>query len=130
MAQPPPIRRFERIFSLSCAASRRRSVAPELPPLLHRFYDCLDQSPPDPLAVRGALVALLSFLNSPSGNHRDNRETVSDFVLAENEWERDWSYLPEPLEEVMYDLTCDPPPPDLLQRVNRLSLPTTREPSS
>jgi hypothetical protein len=102
--------RFEEIYSLVAAPSTAR-LEPTLGPLVRQLFLCLGgihsltRNVNTPGQVQQALVDLMKFLLSASGRTSAHWRVARDCILSENEWEMDWSYLPEPLEDVLFELT-------------------------
>ena len=71
---------------------------------LEALYQALVAPRDQASTVRGALRSLLQFLTSERNSMDVNCQAVSDFLMAENEWDSDWSYLPAVLEELVFDL--------------------------
>ena len=95
--------KFEELFAgVSARAGRRPS--PRLALLLKSLHEGLGRSPQHERELHGVLCDLRELLIEEDTD--DNRDTVSNFVLAENEWEMDWSYLPDDLEDIMFHLAC------------------------
>ena len=98
-----PSSRFEQIVSL--VAQRPGQLKPELLQLLSAVHDSLLSVQPGPGQLCNEMHALLTFMDREASQGCLHFALVSDFFLVENEWEMDWSYLPDEMEELMFDLS-------------------------
>ena len=122
--RPPSLDRFQEIVGLISQQPSRRPIPTELEKLLQRYYMALTGGPADPTEVQQSVGGLLVFLMSSGGGCPENYRLVGDFVLTENEWEMDWSYLPGALEDLLFDLSS------ALSRIGSSDPPETPAPSA
>ncbi|HEV8660440.1 MAG TPA: hypothetical protein VGS96_17685 [Thermoanaerobaculia bacterium] len=124
--------RFEEFYR---SAARFRHVSPQLKSLLRHVYAAAVTRPADLRYLKNAMESLLSFLATEGGRTDANCCTTDAFFSAVDEWERDWSDLPENFRDVLDDLggalhdTVHAPhiasnfeslPEQLLQRVRKI----------
>jgi hypothetical protein len=123
---------FEEIYSRAIA--RRSDVSPELKALLHKFYETACARPLNAVALKSVLVNLLEFLTTREGRTNSNCWAVDLFCMSDD-WERDWSELPEEFSDILADMAgalhdtvkapeiasnFDSTPEQLLERVKRI----------
>jgi hypothetical protein len=109
--------------------------APELIPLVEAVYNVAHERPHDRLALKLALVELLSFLVTPEGRTDVNCRATDIFFCVADGW--NWEELPQEFVAIMKDIggtlhdTITAPkvaanfyslPEQLLERVQKLDI--------
>jgi len=78
------------------------SPLPELKPLLATLYKAACRRPIIEPELDDAIVRLLEYLSSPTGQTHDNCWVVGNFLMPGDEyWEADWGELPARYEDVL-----------------------------
>ncbi|MHC4511578.1 MAG: hypothetical protein ACYTAO_21940 [Planctomycetota bacterium] len=85
-----------------CCRGRRGSE--ELRLLLARVYDMIHTVPADPLGLKVALVALMSFLCEPQHRNDETCWLVDTFFSVEDHWSRRWEGLPQDYRQLLDDI--------------------------
>lgn len=101
--------RFDEIFLLVAPATDlalKDTLAPRLRSLFAKLsgLHSLTAAPSSPAQVRDALVELIAFLVSEPGRQPLHWRVTRECLLTENEWEMDWSNLPDALEDLFFSL--------------------------
>ncbi len=93
--------RFEELFR---SAIRFRHVSPQLKPLLRHVYGAAVSRPADLSELKNSLQSLLEFLSSVGGRTDANLCTTDALFSAGDQWDRQWSDLPDNFRLLMDDL--------------------------
>ena len=112
-SSPSTDSRFRQMIDLVSAHEDSHPPSATLLEGLLAFHREMSGVPPSPAGVREALEGLVQLLRSGEGSAED-QVLVRDFVLTENDWEMDWSHLPEDLEDVLFQLATSLPLKDQL----------------
>jgi hypothetical protein len=94
---------FEQAWAKVADPENSEPVSADLRPLLRQVYETIIKQPPDFLEIKGALVNLLSFLNSEVGRTSANC-MATDLFFCLADWGIDWDAYPEPLTEILDDM--------------------------
>jgi hypothetical protein len=128
---------FEAIYQSVALSRNGEAVSASLRPQLAALYDSLGHRPVDLANVKTQLIALLSFLTTPTGRTNANCWAVDLFFGLPEDWDVSWFDLPEAYREVLSDMggalhdTIDHPdiadnfwstPEQLLERASDLSV--------
>lgn len=129
---------FEKIYNNAIERiGKYGGASPQLKPLLKRFYEELIHRPANLLAIKESMIDLLTFLTTPDGRTDANCRAVDIFVCIDDDWERDWSDLPESFRDIIQDIggalhdtitypdiatMCESTPEQLLSRVKKLKV--------
>lgn len=95
---------FELIYQRVALSRNGESVSASLKPLLATMYNSLVHRPVDLASIKAHLIALLSFLTTPTGRTNANCWAVDLFFALPEDWDIDWSDLPEAYGDVLGDI--------------------------
>jgi hypothetical protein len=95
--------RFEELYAL-VVADHQQALPTGFRDRLRSATEALQNHPTDSHLFRDRFEELLRFLIS-QGNQVETYRVARDFFLTENEWEMDWSFLPESLEDLLFSFT-------------------------
>ena len=74
---------------------------------LERMHEALRTGIPDADRIRVRLAELLAFLVHGDEERERALRLSREYLLVENEWEMDWSYLPDPIEDALFALASE-----------------------
>lgn len=94
----------DHIFNKIYTKTVNKEASAELKSLLKHFYEALLKKPYDLGEVKTATIAVLEFLVSPQGHTDANCRGVDLFICLDDDWENDWSDLPEDYRDIIADM--------------------------
>lgn len=98
---------FEKIYNRSIKgayAKAHEHASVQLKPLLKNFYEEMIHRPLNIFSLKQRMVELLTFLTTPEGRTNANCWTVDLFIVINDDWEREWSDIPEFLYDIVFDM--------------------------
>jgi len=95
---------FDDIYQSVALSRNGEAVSVSLKPQLAVLYDALSHRPIDLANVKTQLIALLSFLNTPTGRTNANCWAIDLFFALPEHWDVSWLDLPEAYREILGDM--------------------------
>jgi hypothetical protein len=95
---------FDEIYQQVALTRKGEAVSAELRSKLAAVHTALVHHPPDVAVIKQHLIALLSFLTTPSGRTNANCWAVDLFFVLLLDSDIDWPDLPEAYQEVLSNI--------------------------